>query len=551
MVVSKAGNFITYDNAAVRLWSLRKQVKSWRPRVDPDAEIQFSHMSYLDALDCCVIFYTPKKGSESKGGKMFLITSELFPLQEIPIKYWSIYKICTTPSKADFALLDEKKDVSILHLEILQYWNRGKSIDDNEVLNEEASITERKSITKAPLIKNKPPPKAKYISISESQFIEFDNTNQDATPIRDMIMVTDRIFATVDGSGISLYHRSTAEALHLIVPEPEPELALDLEPEPEPELEPLVEGMFTRRKRKEKDPSMAKLAEALKDPDEPPPPPPIPDTNIFEKMRFIPVVSDMTLIRPNLLLYLGTDKLLIGFDDGCINILEYKDLLNLPKPGSIVPPADYDGAILAIGEAEGAGEGSLSLSLSGLNKSSSGSVDDDKETKEAGEEKKEGGSSDDADDDAEEEEEKEEEPEEPQECQAITVCKFQAHCVPDGYHGRKLAGIIAAQVAPWRDGNQDQPPFDPSADVDPSNPSVDSSIIADAYKTEPTATYAGLGNTSSRNGGYVVELATVGTDMRIAHWGLVLHGGEGANSIHSYTIHSYTHTLIPQPQNCK
>jgi hypothetical protein len=174
LIVCKSGHFITYDKAAVRLWSLKKQVKAWRPILESGSELKFSHISYIDSMDCCLVFFTPTRQKETKGGKIFLITSGLHLLQEITVKLSAVVSIRSSPNDLDFAILDKHGHLTILHVDMLQKWtgsSHGESAADNffQLLDDNGSLESSTKMGKGAPFKNKELPKVKYLSVSQSQ----------------------------------------------------------------------------------------------------------------------------------------------------------------------------------------------------------------------------------------------------------------------------------------------------------------------------------------------------------------------------------------------
>ncbi len=76
-----SGNIVTYDVAAIRLWTLKKQIRSYRPNADQSG-LQFVCLSALDELDSLLLWMAPKK-KKVAGGMLMLIGFDLTPLQEV------------------------------------------------------------------------------------------------------------------------------------------------------------------------------------------------------------------------------------------------------------------------------------------------------------------------------------------------------------------------------------------------------------------------------------------------------------------------------------
>lgn len=176
LTVCKSGHFITYDNAAVRLWSLKKQVKAWRPILESSSELKFSHISYIGSIDCCLVFFTPTRQKETRGGKLFLVSSGLQPLQEISVKLSAVVSIRSSPNDLDFAILDKDGQLSILHVEVLQKWMGGGAHEPDYTsqvsFDEQISLDSYKKMGKGAPFQNKEQAKVKYISVSQSQCID-------------------------------------------------------------------------------------------------------------------------------------------------------------------------------------------------------------------------------------------------------------------------------------------------------------------------------------------------------------------------------------------
>jgi hypothetical protein len=83
--LSNLGSFISYDDQAIRTWNLQKQVKALHndSKDERTANLQFFALSPLDAIDCFLVFYTVKKGSDQEGGFVRVLSPQLKVLQEV------------------------------------------------------------------------------------------------------------------------------------------------------------------------------------------------------------------------------------------------------------------------------------------------------------------------------------------------------------------------------------------------------------------------------------------------------------------------------------
>lgn len=76
-----SGNFITYDESAVRLWSMKKMIKSTRLEKNPDDA--FLDLFCMDRIEKVLVIFTPKRSSESKGGVIRILSPTLTHIQSV------------------------------------------------------------------------------------------------------------------------------------------------------------------------------------------------------------------------------------------------------------------------------------------------------------------------------------------------------------------------------------------------------------------------------------------------------------------------------------
>lgn len=81
MLCKKSGNYITYDDSAIRLWSSKSQVKSLRLKIDDT--LVFHCMEYLLEINSIVVIFSAKRNSVDKGGAIFIVDEYLTLLQEV------------------------------------------------------------------------------------------------------------------------------------------------------------------------------------------------------------------------------------------------------------------------------------------------------------------------------------------------------------------------------------------------------------------------------------------------------------------------------------
>ena len=81
MLCKKSGNYITYDDSAIRLWSSKSQVKSLRLKIDDT--LVFHCMEYLLEINSIVVIFSAKRNSVDKCGAIFIVDEYLTLLQEV------------------------------------------------------------------------------------------------------------------------------------------------------------------------------------------------------------------------------------------------------------------------------------------------------------------------------------------------------------------------------------------------------------------------------------------------------------------------------------
>ena len=75
------GNFITYDESAVRLWSMKKMIKS--TRLDKSSDDVFLDLFCMDKIEKVLVVFTPKRSSNSKGGVIRILSLTLAHVQSV------------------------------------------------------------------------------------------------------------------------------------------------------------------------------------------------------------------------------------------------------------------------------------------------------------------------------------------------------------------------------------------------------------------------------------------------------------------------------------
>ncbi len=83
----KTGRFLTYDAAAIRLWTARKQIKSLRLDAKYN-DLTFLSMSSVDELDAVLLWLTPKKSaitSSGARGVVMVVSFDLVIQQEVAL----------------------------------------------------------------------------------------------------------------------------------------------------------------------------------------------------------------------------------------------------------------------------------------------------------------------------------------------------------------------------------------------------------------------------------------------------------------------------------
>jgi hypothetical protein len=105
-MLKKSGNFVTYDNLAVRLWSLSKQIKAFHLKVKEN--LSFLCMVYVERVEGVLLLFSTTKSETEPGGIGILIGENLSVLQRIPLSYSTITKYGISPEMSNIILLGQK-----------------------------------------------------------------------------------------------------------------------------------------------------------------------------------------------------------------------------------------------------------------------------------------------------------------------------------------------------------------------------------------------------------------------------------------------------------
>lgn len=93
-IMSGSGNVVTYDDKALRLWSLSKQLKAHHIPPSKLENLRFCRINALDELQCFVVIYSLGKSAAGaeKGGCMRVFSEQLELLQEV---HCSLNTLCS------------------------------------------------------------------------------------------------------------------------------------------------------------------------------------------------------------------------------------------------------------------------------------------------------------------------------------------------------------------------------------------------------------------------------------------------------------------------
>lgn len=79
------GNIITYDESAVRLWSLKKMIKS--TRIEKNSDHIFLDMFCMNKLEKLLCLFTVKHSNSDKGGSIHILSLNLSHIQTVSGDY--------------------------------------------------------------------------------------------------------------------------------------------------------------------------------------------------------------------------------------------------------------------------------------------------------------------------------------------------------------------------------------------------------------------------------------------------------------------------------
>lgn len=75
------GNFVTHDESATRLWSLKKMIKS--TRIEKKEDQKFLELLCMDQLERLLLIFTLKTSCEGKGGVIHVLSLNLAKIQTV------------------------------------------------------------------------------------------------------------------------------------------------------------------------------------------------------------------------------------------------------------------------------------------------------------------------------------------------------------------------------------------------------------------------------------------------------------------------------------
>lgn len=103
----ESGNLVTYDEKAIRLWNLQKQIKSLHIDASSVEKWKFMSINALDEVNGFVLLYSLKKTStpEERGGCLRLYSNTLQLIQEVDIKLPVIEKVIFAENQRDLIVL--------------------------------------------------------------------------------------------------------------------------------------------------------------------------------------------------------------------------------------------------------------------------------------------------------------------------------------------------------------------------------------------------------------------------------------------------------------
>lgn len=88
-LLGNTGTFLTYDENAMRLWSLNKQIKCIHHNKNDESNYKFLTLNPIDAMEVVLAFYTVKKTQSSDanavGGLIRVYSHNLMVMQEVRI----------------------------------------------------------------------------------------------------------------------------------------------------------------------------------------------------------------------------------------------------------------------------------------------------------------------------------------------------------------------------------------------------------------------------------------------------------------------------------
>lgn len=79
-----SGYFASYDEQAIRLWNLQKQIKSLCFDLK-EKNLRFCGMNAIDDIDCVMLLFSVTKSANSDGGNIYIFSNTLSLVQEVRI----------------------------------------------------------------------------------------------------------------------------------------------------------------------------------------------------------------------------------------------------------------------------------------------------------------------------------------------------------------------------------------------------------------------------------------------------------------------------------
>ena len=103
----ESGNLVTYDDKAIRLWNLQKQIKALHFEAGSIDKWKFIHINAVDDVQGFVVLYSLKKNgtADERGGCLRLYSSTLQLLQEVDIRLPVIERVIFADNQRDFIVL--------------------------------------------------------------------------------------------------------------------------------------------------------------------------------------------------------------------------------------------------------------------------------------------------------------------------------------------------------------------------------------------------------------------------------------------------------------